>query len=229
MSDAVDQHAGDLAVGVSGQDDVHAGNLAGDRQRPVFIRHLAGRRLTVRKVLLEAHVHRDDDEVGALATLQDVHPALRFGDRLAEFEAGVVLPVLPRRNARRRQAQDADADAVQLLHDVGPVVGLGRAPFVGVRRQPRKARLAPGLFEHGQAEVVLVIADGHGVVGKGVHRQHHRIGRCVVGAVVHVLERRALDRVTRVEQQRARRSSRFAPRGQSTPPSPARGHPAVPV
>jgi hypothetical protein len=50
-----------------------------------------------------------------------------------------------------------------------------------------------------------VIADGHGVDADGAHREHHRIGRRVVARVVDVRERRTLNGIARVQQQRARR------------------------
>ena len=46
-----------------------------------------------------------------------------------------------------------------------------------------------------------MIAHRHRVVMQSVHRQHHRIGRCVVVLVMKVFERRSLNRVARIEQE----------------------------
>src|SRR5687767_406001 len=46
-----------------------------------------------------------------------------------------------------------------------------------------------------------MVSHGHRVVVEGTHHEHHRISPHVVLATVKRLERRTLDRVTRVDQQ----------------------------
>ena len=46
-----------------------------------------------------------------------------------------------------------------------------------------------------------MIADGHRVVCERVHREHHRIGGRIVFLVVVILERRALNRIARIDQE----------------------------
>jgi hypothetical protein len=180
-----------------------------DRQHAVLGRLVRGRLALV--VLLEPHVADDHDGVAVFHATQDRHEVLRGLERVLELEPRVVRRVVPRRDAGRGQPEDADAHAAATAGARPVRARPGLARFQGVRRQPRELRVLARALEHGQAEVVLVVADRERVVAERVHARHLRVGEAVafrlaLGAAdgVQVRERRALDAVAGVDQDRPR-------------------------
>jgi hypothetical protein len=150
---------------------------------------------------LEPQVREDEDHVALLLAAQDGNPALRRLDCVRKLQAGKMRRRLPARHGLRRQAENADADTVDGFDHVrskGRLAVLAR----DVGRKPGKLRLRLRLRKARQAEIELVVADGHRVVAHQVHGAHRRV------ALVRDrpgkdegLRRGALDRVPRVEQQ----------------------------
>jgi hypothetical protein len=154
----------------------------------------------------------EDDRVAMLHVAQDRDEVLRGLERIVELEPGVVRRIVPRRDAGRREAEDPDAHPVDLLDEIGLVRARAlRVLLERVRRQPGERRFLVRALEHGETEVVLVVADHERVVAERVHARDLRIGQAVafrlpVGSAdgVQVGERRTLDEIARVDQDRVR-------------------------
>ena len=208
-------------MGVPHEDQIDPRNCPGDGERGVFIRHLPGRRLPGRKVLLQPHVQGEHDDVDPFARAQHLHPAPRRRDRLGEGQPGVVRFIFPIWNARCGDPKNTDSYALHLLDDVRGVERIRGARPINVARDPGKHGLAARLFQHGETEIVLVVAQSEAGKAEGVHGQHHRIDRFIADSVVIVGEGRALDRVSAVDQDQVRHVLARRPD--------QRGHPRQPV
>ena len=143
---AVDDQRRHVAMRVAHQDHIDALHLASDGDCRIFVRHLRRIRCSGAQVFLDAHVHRDHDDIDFLLLAQNGHPLLCFADGLFEFETFIVRHVFPVGNARSRQSQHADPHAISFLDDVRLVVSRRGAFVVGVCRQPGKLCFAARLL-----------------------------------------------------------------------------------
>jgi len=160
---------------------------------------------SIGEILVDPEVDGGDDHVDSFLGAQHLDPALGGGDGIDEGEIGEVGGVFPRRDGGRREPEDADAHPGDLADHVGREGGVVSAAAQRVGGEPREAGFAPGLVEHVETEVILVVSEGHARVTQRVHREHHWVDGLVVDAVVVVGERRALDGVAAVDQEQIRR------------------------
>ncbi len=184
---------------VARQNEIHARNLRRESVGLVLSRG-APPRLAGLRVPLEALVRQDDDEIAPLLLAQLRHAVFGHGQGLHEPEALDQARAHPVRRSRRREAEDADAHASDLLDDVGRE-RLTVAEHQCIGRQPRELRLTLGRVEPLDAEIELVVSDGHGVVAHEVHRADDRVDRLLAGREGERLFRRSLDRVPGVEEE----------------------------
>src|SRR5207237_10808765 len=140
---------------MASQDYVPGPNMARDRNRRVFVRHLRRIDLAGAQTLFRAHVHRDDDEIDFLSMAQHGDPLPGFADGLVKFKARVIGHVFPVGNPRRRQSQDADANPADFLDEIRLIVSVGGASFISIRRKPWKPCFAARSLQDFQAEIVL--------------------------------------------------------------------------
>ena len=108
------------------------------------------------------------------------------------------------RDHRSGDPDDRDPDAGDGGHQVGIEAG-------GVGGEPGEAGIAARPLHRGGARGVLVIPDRHGGIAKQVHGAHHRVAERPRTRLVHGLERRTLNRVAAVDQQRVRIFGAYLP------------------
>ncbi len=198
----------DLQVGVPEEDRVDAGHLLGDQADRVLVRQLG----TVAGGAAVTAVRDHDHDVRAAAPNLR-HPLGGGLDHAEEVQLALDVALVPDRDTRVGQAQDADAQGRRVLAErdlLDDVRREGRLAVLGahrVGRQGREAELPDPQVQQRQAVVELVVAEHDRVVAQHVHRLGHRVlltgggDRLLLGVVRG--QRRALDRVAGVEHQRA--------------------------
>ena len=134
--------------------------------------------------------HRDDEVRAGRPDLRDV-AVERVGDR-PEVEVRHERGPGDDRRGRRRQADEADPDAVPLDDRPGPdPLGVpAGVPEVDVRAEHGEVRIGHALHEDVDSPIELVVPDRGGVVADPVHRFDRR------APVREVRDRRALHDVT---------------------------------
>jgi hypothetical protein len=124
------------------------------------------------------------------------------GDGVLELESFVTAHVEPGGNGRGGQTQHPDPHPSHLENRIGLEQGLAIEQRVG--RKKGEVGGFSGRRENLQAKVELVIADRHGIVAKQIHHLDRGIGLVGKPSVRHQLERRSLDAIAPVEEQRFR-------------------------
>nr|WP_245770668.1 hypothetical protein [Roseovarius azorensis] len=200
--------AGKALVAVPREDRVDAGQ-AGKRPRRV-LHHRAIR------AGINAGMGHQDHDIGPSGT-DHRQPCARGLDHVAGGQAVAEMGVIPCRDLRRQEAEQADAQAVPVTVGIahparqdqvggqqGLILNRGRA---GLRYRigagQGKARLSERLAQPVEAEVEFVIAKGRCVIAHEVHRVQHRVpaAPAPTGLCGQVAERRALQEIAVVEQQ----------------------------
>ena len=190
---------------VADQDRVDSRDLLGDKGggvlRPRQCIPVRGRRHG-------SGMRGDDQHVDPATQLGDI--PLRLFDQPGERHLPLDVGLVPDGDTGVGQTEDADLERAGLrganqLDRVG-LEGRTLGPGVqGIRPEQREVELPFVGPQQRYAVVELMIAERRGVVLHGVHRGRHRVDDLATDGVdlrVVVRERRALDGVSRIDQQR---------------------------
>lgn len=197
----------DLEVRVADEHGVDAGDLLGEERARVLD---VGQRVAPRRLAVVAGVARDDDDVGA-GGLEAGHHDLRLLDDAGELHLALDVGLVPDRDAGGHETEDADLDRLgvgqaTVLMTHGLKTGAPVFQSTELAESRGKSSLLLERPQRVEAVVVLVVAEGGGVVADLVHRRGHRVRRAAGDGVdlgVVVGQRRALDRVAGVDRQGA--------------------------
>ena len=194
---------GKLAVRVAEENYINARHLLGQIPHVVFFRIDVLHRRTGLRIAPQAGMNQHHNHIRLPAQLRN--QLSRHLDRIAKFVAHAVLGRIPARDRRRYQPEQRHPHPAHPANDVGlkvpqPVV-IGRDD---VRAQDGKPRFSLQPPQGVQTEVPFMVADGHGVVAHGIHRRHHRVRFFGVLLSSEVSQRRALEGIAAIHQQRVR-------------------------
>ena len=196
---------------VAEDDGVQVRHLFGKLVHHVFGRFFGGAGLGVAS---ESGVRRDYDDVGPLVAPEFGEGGAHCIDGRGEAVGAEIFGSLPDGDDGCGDADYGHFDAADGLDDVGRELAFGAASGDrGIGGEPGKLCVGARLGEVGEAGVVFVIADGHGVVAQEIHGAHHgiayqgrgrfvsrRIGAGAGNGLVDAFEGRALNGVAAIDQ-----------------------------
>ena len=163
---------GDLTLGVvvTEEDDVQSFHLLGDFLGGVLVVAVGD------DASVPATVEEPDDDVGLLLFTQDFHPFAGARNHLFETHARPQVLVQPVGNGGCQHAEDGDAHALALQHQVGLDVGLAAFQVDDVRTEDGAVQFLDPLVVHLVADLDVVVAEGLGVVLQVVHHLGSDVG-----------------------------------------------------
>src|SRR5689334_8944694 len=193
-----DRRTSHFLVRMTVEKEIDTRHFARDALSDVFARYFGAQRIVARW-LVEAGVHRDDDDV-CTGISRLFNGFSNRGNDVAESQTpGDVLRV-PHSDARGRRADDSNLYARALHHRPRVVsVNSNWIQTVSIRGQEWKLRLANCGVEIGNPVVVLVVANRRRVVLHRVHRCDDRILTVTRNASRHIREWISLQQISGVQ------------------------------